>query len=159
MKTIKDLLATHPCFEELAPKPLAFVSGCARNAVYKEEEFLFKEGTEADKFFLIRHGKVSIEVFSETKGEIIIQTVGAGEVVGWSWLFPPYLWHFDAQARESTRVIVFDGKCLREKFEKDHKLGYDFFKRFCFLITRRLIATRMQLLDFYGSPPSERKAK
>ena len=79
-------------------------------------------------------------------------TLGEGDILGWSWLMPPYHWQFHARAVEVTRAIALDGKCLRTKCEQNHDLGYELLKRFCHIIERRLEATRLQLLDVYGSP-------
>jgi CRP-like cAMP-binding protein len=111
---------------------------------------IFREGDEANQFFLIREGRVAIEVFSEARGPVTIQTLNAGEILGWSWLVPPYFWRFDARAVDEVRALALDGKCLREKCETDPRLGYELLKRFALVITRRLEATRMQLLDVYG---------
>jgi hypothetical protein len=77
--------------------------------------------------------------------------LGEGEILGWSWLIPPYNWHFDARAVELTRAIALDGKCLRNKCEQDHDLGYELLKRFAHIMEQRLQATRLQLLDVYGN--------
>jgi CRP-like cAMP-binding protein len=76
--------------------------------------------------------------------------LAAGEVLGWSWLIPPYHWKFDARAIEQTRALALDGKCLRTKCEEDHDLGYELLKRFAQIMEERLQATRLQLLDVYG---------
>ena len=102
------------------------------------------------QFFIIRRGKVMIETFVPEKGPIAIQSRGEGEVTGWSWLVPPYKWHFDARAFELTRAIALDGKCLRTKCEEDHDFGYELMKRFTVIISQRLDATRFQLMDIYG---------
>jgi CRP/FNR family transcriptional regulator, cyclic AMP receptor protein len=81
---------------------------------------------------------------------LTIQTLGVGEVLGWSWLFPPYRWLFDARTIELTRAIALDGKCLRAKCDEDHHLGYEMVKRFAQVIIERLQASRLQLLDVYG---------
>jgi CRP-like cAMP-binding protein len=119
--------------------------------VFRAGEFVFREGDNADSFYFIRQGKLVIETYVPQKGPIAIQTREAGEVAGWSWMVPPYKWRFDARAVELTRAIALDGKCLRDKFEKDHDLGYELMKRFSVLIAQRLEATRLQLLDIYGS--------
>jgi hypothetical protein len=80
-----------------------------------------------------------------------VHTAGAGDVLGWSWLFEPYRWHFDARAQRPTRALAFDGKCLRGKCEEDHDLGYEFFQRFTRLAIERLEETRLQLLDLYAT--------
>ena len=79
-----------------------------------------------------------------------IDTIQEGEVLGWSWLFPPYRWHFDARALQLTRAVAFDGKCLRDKCDRDHDLGYEMVRRFAEVITQRLQSARLQLLDLYG---------
>jgi CRP/FNR family cyclic AMP-dependent transcriptional regulator len=149
MQTIEPLLETHPFFKGLDPKYLKLIEGCASNVVFKADQFLFREGEEADRFFIIRSGRVQVEAFSPKNGPVIIQTRTAGEIFGWSWLIPPYRWRFDAKATELTRAIAIDGKCLRDKFEKDHDLGYEMMKRFAPIIAERLEATRIQLLNMY----------
>ena len=110
-----------------------------------------RTGDAADQFFAIRHGRVSIELHSPERGPLILQTVDAGEIVGWSWLFPPYRWTFDARAMEQVRAISFDGACLRGKCERDPAMGFDFMKRVAEVFMRRLEAARLQLLDIYGN--------
>jgi len=129
---------------------LKFIAGCATNVRFKAEEFLYREGDEANNFFVLREGKVAIEAFSPKRGAITIQTLTAGDVLGWSWLFPPYHTHFGARAIEPTRALCLDGKCLRNKCEEDHDLGYELMKRFSEVMIQRLQATRLQLLDIYG---------
>jgi CRP/FNR family transcriptional regulator, cyclic AMP receptor protein len=124
--------------------------GCSVNKIFEAGQFLFREGESADTFYVIRNGRVQVETFSPEHGPIIIQTEAEGEVLGWSWLVPPYHWRFDARATEQVRVIAIDGKCLREKCEEDHNLGYELMKRFALIIAERLEATRLQLLDVYG---------
>lgn len=150
MQTIEPLLAEHPFFKDLEPEHLKLVVGCASNLVFHAGQFLFHEGEEANAFYVIRQGRVAIEAFSPEHGPITIQTECDGEVLGWSWLIPPFHWRFDARATDQTRVIALDGKCLREKCAKDHDLGYEMMKRFALIIAERLEATRLQLLDMYG---------
>jgi hypothetical protein len=92
-----------------------------------------------------------VETFAPGRGPIIIQTLGEGEVLGWSWLIAPYRWRFDGRAVELTRAIALDGECLRGKCEEDHNFGYKLMKRFAHVMEQRLQATRLQLLDVYGS--------
>jgi len=135
----------------LQEKHIQLITGCASNVVFQKGEFLFREGEQADTFYFVRHGKVAVESYVPQKGPIIIQTRGEGEVLGWSWLVPPYKWHFDARAQELTRAIALDGKCLRTKCEEDHDFGYEMMKRFTLIIAQRLDATRLQLMDVYGN--------
>jgi CRP-like cAMP-binding protein len=150
MENLKSVLAEHPFLSGMNEAQLELLVGCASNVVFKAGEFIFREGEPAEKFYVIRHGKVLIETHIPQKGAIIIRSREAGEILGWSWLVPPYRWHFDARAVELTRAIAFDGKCLRGKCENDHDLGYEVMKRFALIIAERLEATRLQLMDIYG---------
>jgi len=153
METLEPVLTEHPFLKGLEPRYLKLIVGCASNVRFKADQFLFHEGEEADRFYMIRQGKVAVEIRAAKRASIIIQTVGEGEVLGWSWLIPPYRWRFAARAVELTRAIALDGKCLRTKSEEDHNLGYELLKRFCDIIVERLDATRLQLLDVYGVHP------
>lgn len=150
IQTLEPYLAEHPFLNGLAPEHLKIIVGCASNVRFDAGQFILREGEEANNFYIIRHGRVSLEIFTSDRGPITIQTIGEGEVLGWSWLIPPYHWHYDARALELTRAIALDGKCLRTKCEHDHDLGYELLKRFAHIITQRLEATRLQLLDVYG---------
>ncbi|HYM90503.1 MAG TPA: cyclic nucleotide-binding domain-containing protein [bacterium] len=132
---------------------MQLIAGCGSNVRFQAGEYLFREGDPSDQFYLIRHGKVSLEISSPAHGRVAIQTLGEGEVVGWSWLVPPYRKQCDARAVELTRATVFDGACIRRKCEADPRLGYEMLKRFAQIIGQRLRATRLQLLDVYGSRP------
>jgi CRP-like cAMP-binding protein len=146
METLRGILAEHPFLSGLGDRHLDLLVGCASNVRFDAGQFILREGEEANQFYLIRHGKVALEVLAPGHGPIIILTLGEGEVLGWSWLVPPYRWRFDARAVEPTRAIVLDGKCLRTKSEEDHDLGYELLKRFAHIIEKRLAATILQLL-------------
>lgn len=152
MESISKLLREHPFFTGLAEADLELVAGCASNVVFKAGESIFREGGDADHFYVLRYGRVVTEIRDPSRGPIRIQTLGPGDVLGWSWLFPPYRWQHDARAVELTRALAFDGACLRSKSEDDPRLGYDLMKRFARVIVERLEHTRMQLLDVYGEP-------
>ena len=152
METLEPILSEHPFFHGLDERYLKLVVGCASNVRFEAGQFIFHEGEQANHFYLIRHGIVALEVFAPNRGSLTIQTLDDGEILGWSWLIPPYQWRFDARAVESTRAIALDGKCLREKCEEDHDLGYELLKRFASILGQRLEATRIQLLDIYGIP-------
>jgi CRP/FNR family transcriptional regulator, cyclic AMP receptor protein len=149
-RTIRDLLADHPFFSDLPDTDLDLIAGCGRNVHFAAGETIFEEGGDADLFFVVRHGRVSLSVHSPQSGELAIATVGDGDVLGWSWLFPPYRWHFDAHATTDTSAVALDGACLRGKCEDDASLGYRLMKRFAQLTQQRLQETRLQLLDLYG---------
>ena len=151
METLERVLREHPFLSGLSDDHFKLITGCASNVVFKPGEFLFREGDDADSFYIIRHGKVIIETYIPEKGPVAIQTRGEGDITGWSWLIPPYKWHFDARAAELTRAIALDGKCLRGKFDEDNAFGYVVMKKFAFVIAERMEATRLQLMDIYGS--------
>jgi CRP-like cAMP-binding protein len=150
METLEPVLAEHPFFQALPQEDLHILVGCAMNVRFDAGQQIFREGDEANEFYLIRHGKVALEVVVPGRASITIQTFGAGEILGWSWLVPPYRWRFDARAVETVRAIALDGKCLRAKCEADPRLGFELLKRFADIIIERLQATRLQLLDVYG---------
>lgn len=150
-ETLEGILAAHPFAKGLDQPSLALLAGCAENVRFEAGEFVFREGQEANQFYLIRQGAVAVQVYTGAKGAMSITSVGEGEVLGWSWLFAPYQWKFDARALEPTRAFALDGKCLRAKCEADHDFGYELLKRFAYMVEERLEMTRMQLLDVYGS--------
>jgi CRP/FNR family cyclic AMP-dependent transcriptional regulator len=153
MQTLELILAGHPFFEGLERPYLDLITSCAANVRFAAGEYLLREGESADQFYLLRQGKVALETYAPPRGAITIETIEEGEVLGWSWLFPPYRWHFSARALESVRALALDGACLRDKIATDHRLGYELMRRFAYVMMQRLQATRLQLLDVYGTPP------
>ncbi len=154
MKSIDDLLAEHPFFAGLSDDALTLISGCGRNVRFAQDERIASENDPADLFFVLRSGRVAIEVDSPRQGPLVIETIGPGELLGVSWLLPPYRWTFDARAVESTGAIAIDAACLRGKCDDDPALGYEMFKRFSTVVRDRLHAARLQLLDLYGNGAS-----
>ncbi len=152
MTDLEPVLAAHPFFHDLPPEHLAVVVGCASNVRFAAGEALCREGAEADRFFLIREGRVALQLPTGRGDARTVQTLDDGDILGWSWLIPPYPWHFDARAMGPVRAIALDGKCLRGKCEADHELGYRLLRRFAHLLGERLDATRLQLLDLYRFP-------
>lgn len=147
MNTMERTLSDHPFFQDLDDESLKTVAGCASNVRMDPGKILFREGEEADRFYLIREGSVVLEVFNLELGSLPLQTLEAGQVVGWSWLVPPYRWRFDARCVTEVRAFALDGLCLRAKCEADPHLGYELLKRFAMLIDQRLQATRRQLVE------------
>jgi len=150
MEGLERIVLAHPFFAGLDPALGQMVSGCARNLRFNPGQYLGHEGDPANEFFLIRHGKVAMEILAPGQPAIVFATEGEGEIVGASWIVPPYRWRFDARALELTRAIGIDAKCLRDKCEADHHLGYALMKRFLPVLVQRLQATRFQMLDVYG---------
>jgi len=151
METLERILSEHPFFAGMAEEHMDLLVGCASNVRFEAGQFILREGQQANNFYLIRQGQVSLEIYAPDRGSITIQTLGAGEILGWSWLVPPYYWRMDARALELTRAIALDGKCLREKCEKDHHLGYELLKRFSQVMVEHLTSTRLQLLNVYDT--------
>jgi CRP/FNR family transcriptional regulator, cyclic AMP receptor protein len=149
MESLQNILAEHPFTQGLGKRYLAMLTGCASNVRFEPGQRIFREGEQANQFYLVREGKLAIELFGAERGALTILTVGPGEVLGWSWLVPPYRWKFDAYALQPARAIALDGKCLREKAETDHDLGYELLKRIAHVMEERLHATRLQLLNVY----------
>ncbi len=156
MQTLEPILAEHPFFKGLKHEYLQLITGCASNVRFDAGTYIFREGEEASQFFLIREGKIALEIFAAQHGPITIETIESGEVLGWSWIFPPYRWHFSGRIFEPTRAIALDGKCLRAKGEADHDLGYELMKRVAQIMMERLQATRLRLLDIYSDIPGGR---
>jgi CRP-like cAMP-binding protein len=150
MEGLERILREHSFFAGLAPEYITLVTGCARNHRFNAGDYLFREGEPADEFFLIRHGRVALEIVAPGQRQLVFATLGEGEVAGASWLVPPYRWTFDARAVELVRAIGIDAACLRGKCESDHHLGYEMMKRFLPVFVKRLHATQLQLLDVYG---------
>jgi CRP/FNR family cyclic AMP-dependent transcriptional regulator len=154
MKSISDLLGEHPLFDGLNDDWLELIAGCGKNVHFRENSPIMTENERADLFYVIRSGRVAIELATPRRGPLIIETLGPGEVLGVSWLLPPYRWGYDARSVQSTSAVAIDAACLRGKCDDDPALGYEMFKRFAGLVRDRLQATRLQLVDLYGNDAS-----
>jgi len=147
---LQSILGAHRLFAGLDPAFLDLVAGCAKNAVFPAGAYLFEEGAAADRFYLIRAGRIGLEISAPGRGRMTFQTAGEGEVVGLSWLVPPYRWTYDARALEDSRAIALDAHCLRDKCEADPALGFAVMQRFMPTLVERLHSARLQMLDVYG---------
>lgn len=147
---MRELIEGHPFMKSLSPASLDLVVGCARNVAFAPGSLLCAEGESADTFYLLRRGRVSITIHAPGRGSIVIETVGPGDVVGWSWLVPPFRWTFDARATGDVGCVAIDGACLRAKALSDPSLGFELLSRVSLTLLARLQATRMRLLDLYG---------
>lgn len=150
MTGLEQIILDHRFFAGLEEGFCRLVCGCAKNVRFEAGQHLFQEGEPADRFYLLRQGVVALQITSPERGAVTFQTLGEGEIVGVSWLIPPYRWSYDAKVLEPARAIAIDAACLRRKCEADHDLGYDMMKRFMPVLIERLQATRMQMLDVYG---------
>ena len=142
-----SLITAHPFLKGLSNQHLQVLAASAMLKDFGPGETIFREGDPANRFYLIESGKVILETSEKDREPTSIQTIGAGDVLGWSWFFPPYYWHFHAQAAEPTKAIFFYGTRLREQCEEDHDLGYELMKRMAAIIIERLQATRKQLVE------------
>ena len=139
-------VAAHPFLLGISEHHIRLLADCAMRSHCKAGQVIFREGESANRFYLIEHGKVALE--SSTLGQpVIIEEIGNGDLLGWSWLFPPYAWHFSARAVEDTTAIFFYGTVLRDYCEKDNSLGFELFKRMSVVMLRRLQAARQKLLS------------
>ena len=140
-------VALHPFLAGMNPTHLALLSDCAIAVHFKKGQTVLREGELANRFYLIESGKVVLESGEKSGDSLIIETIGAGDLLGWSWMFPPYVWNFTAQATEPTEAIFFYGTILREYCERDSSLGYELFKRMAPVMLRRLQAARQKMLS------------
>jgi CRP/FNR family transcriptional regulator, cyclic AMP receptor protein len=151
MRTLAEYLPEHPFFAGLDAATLELVVGCAWNVHFREGETLFRTGEPADTFYVIRRGRVVLDIHDPRRGTLVIASLGEGEVAGWSWLVAPYQWMFDARAATPVSAVAFDGACLRGKCDADPALGYALMQRVSHVMYDRLQDARMRLLDLYGS--------
>lgn len=152
VRGLEKIVRDHPFFAGLDEEFLELVCGCAKNVRFEPGKYLFREGGAADQLYLIREGRAALEIAAPGRDSVVFQTVGEGEIVGVSWLFPPYRWNYDVRAIDRIRAIGMDATCLRTKCEDDHDLGYDVMKRLVPILVQRLQATRLQVLDVFGKP-------
>ena len=150
MQGLERIILDQPFFAGLGPEFGAAISGCARNLRFTAGEYLFREGEPANEFYLLRQGSVALELHSPGQQPLIVATLRESDILDDSWLVPPYRWTFDARASELVRVLGVDARCLRDKCEADHDLGYELMKRFAGVMGERLRAMRLQVADVYG---------
>jgi len=151
MTAMSDL-SSHTFLVGLTQDALARLSTCASVNEFQAGTRVFSEGGRADRFWLIIDGHVTLDAYVPGRGTVVIETLGAGMVLGWSWMFPPYVWHFGATSAQLTRTVEFDGTAVGAMCEQDSALGYELTRRFMQVVIDRLQATRIRLLDLYRLP-------
>ena len=154
VRSIAEYLGAHPFFAGLDAASIAELAGCARNEHVRAGGYLFREGGTAEHFYVVMHGRIALELTSPGTGALVLESAGDGEVLDWPWLIPPYEWLYDARAVEPTSVVSLESACLRGKCDADPRLGYQFVQRVAQVMSGRLLAARIRLLDLYGSPRS-----
>jgi len=155
MESLTQTLAQHPFLAGLDRRHLSQLARLASPKSFEAHKIIFHEGDPANECYLICDGKVGIETALLGCEGIQVETLGAGDVLGWSWILPPYELHYSARAIESTQAIALDGKTLRTRCEEDHDLGYEMMKRFALVIVHRLAATRARFLKFPDPTPGK----
>lgn len=146
MKNLNEAITHHAFFRGMKPEHLALLTEGAKPITFKAGDVLFRESQPAGEFYLIESGKIALETHEPANGMTLVQTLGAGDVLGWSWLFPPFTWHFQARATEPTGVIILNGAHLLVAAERNRDFGYELMKRVAQVVIHRLQATRKQLL-------------
>lgn len=158
MKTIAQLIAEHPFFRGIDRADLDLLADCGMNVHFGRGDRILSEGAPASRFYLLRTGTVALGFRTIGCGEVIVETLRGGEVLGWSWLVAPYTWQFDADAIEPVSAVVFDAECLRVRCDSDPRLGYALSQRFTQVMLQRLQSARLRLCDVYG-PVSRRSPR
>jgi len=151
-QSIDTYLPTHTFFSGLDDSFMKFLSNSATETEIKKGEVLFKQGERADKFYLLLDGQISVQVPALVGPSLEIQTLGKDQILGWSWLMPPYRWNFLARAVEDSELLEFDGSAILAHCEDDPKFGYELFKRFAALMSERLDAARQKMMDQWNPP-------
>ncbi len=151
-QSIDDYLASHAFFSGLDGSFIKFLSNSATDLRIEKGDVLFKQGERADKFYLLRNGQVSVQVPALMGPTLEIQILGEDQILGWSWLIPPFRWNFQARALEDMDLLEFDGSAILARCEEDPKFGYELLKRFAGLMSERLDAARQKMMDQWNPP-------
>lgn len=146
-ETVEKHVAAHPFLLGMSAHHVKLLVDCALLTRFEAGQLIFRAGETANRFYLIESGSVVLEGAVLEEEPVTIEKIGAGDLLGWSWLFPPYVWHFGARATEPTTAIFFYGTILRQYCEDDPSLGYELFKRMSEVMTRRLQAARSKLIE------------
>jgi len=147
MQNLESIIAAHPFLAGLPAEQVRALAEFAMLTEFQADELIFRQGDPANRFYLILDGTVSLEARSGDGWKTLLQEIGAGDVLGWSWLFPPYFWNFDARAVTSVKAVFFYGTRLRERCEEDHHLGYELMKRMANIVVERLQNARRRLVQ------------
>jgi CRP-like cAMP-binding protein len=153
MNTLAQALGDHPFLREIPPDALAKLADCTHEASFPAGAFMFREGAPANRLYLLQSGRVVLEIAAPGRGTLRVETLGAGDILGLSWLFPPYRWQTDAHVVEPVTALVVDTGCLRGKLDEDPALGYAVMKSLAHQLYERLERVRMQRLDVYRAEP------
>jgi CRP/FNR family transcriptional regulator, cyclic AMP receptor protein len=142
---LTETIERHALFRGLPKHHISLLAEAAMMKEFAADELIFREGDPANRFYLILDGEVALESANAHRENVVVQTIGADDVLGWSWLFPPYYWHFGARATKPTKAIFFYGTWLRESCERSPEFGYEMMRRMANVMLQRLQATRRKL--------------
>jgi CRP-like cAMP-binding protein len=142
-------VALHPFLAGMNRTHLALLTDCAMESQFKKGQIILRVGDFANRFYLIESGRVALESSAGLGEPFAIEAIGAGDLLGWSWMFPPYVWHFTARAIEPSTALFFYGTILREYCERNHSLGYELLKRMSAVMVKRLQAARKEMLSVH----------
>jgi CRP-like cAMP-binding protein len=151
-QSIADYLSRHPFFTGMDDQYIEFLADSAVETQIGAGGILFRQGTPADKFYLLRSGQVSIQVPALVGPVLEIQQLGEGQLLGWSWLIAPYMWNFQARVEEDSTFLEFDGRAVLAHCEEDPRFGFELLKRFAALMSERLDAARQKMMDEWNPP-------
>ncbi len=143
-ESLASRVTLHPFFIGMSRAHLALLASCASSTHFRMGQPILREGEVANHFYLIESGTAVIESGAGLGDPVVIETIGPGDFVGWSWMFPPYLWHFTARAAEPVSALSFNGTTLREHCDQDPVLGYELLKRASAVLLRRMQAAQHQ---------------
>ena len=152
IRGLDSLIREHPFCQGLDDAAIELMSGCARNEHFAAGSLIARENQESNRLFLIRFGTAALEIHRPGHDPLIIETLEEGEILGWSWIVPPFRWAYDVRAVTLVRAIGVEAGCLRDKCDKDHSFGYEIYHRITRVMANRLAATRLRLVDLYAPP-------
>lgn len=151
-RSVAELVAAHPLFADLDAAAVARVGACSQLVSVPAGRLLIAEGADADALYLVRRGRVSVELHAPGRGPLVVEVVGPGGVVGWSWLVPPYRWQFDGRALDDLGAVAVDAGCLRDRIDEHPAFGVALLTRLGGTVLGQLQSTRLRLADLYGAP-------
>ena len=146
-QSIAEYLSAHDFFSEFSADLLEFLCECSCSYEIKKGQLLFLQGENADRFYVVRNGRISLQMPAIMGPTLEIQAVDEGQVLGWSWLISPYKWNFQTKAEEDTELLQFDGVAILARCEQEPKFGYELLKKFAVLMSVGLNAARQKMMD------------
>jgi CRP-like cAMP-binding protein len=150
-KALQEFMLTVPLFAEMSEDDLSTFAACGTEVTFKPDQKICKSSEDADFFYIIKEGRVAVELQIGEEEPIVIETLDPGEVLGWSWIFPPYKWQFDARSMDAVQAVAMDARCIRGKLDDNPRLGYWTMKQFSKILMGRLSASRLQMMDIYAT--------